>query len=460
MSEVVLKPLVTADASPSPFGSVADGASHYVKKVDHANNTMFDTAELRLLVERHLGGGTPPRLVATYWKGDIPWASVKDFAEDQTEITITQESISPAGLYASASNLIPEGIPLVCTRMAVGRAALPTVPMAINQDVKALFPATDVDPRHLLRLLHYVRPKAEAASVGSTVRGIRIQDYLSIAVPKAPSDEQPIIARVLDALDTAIRQTEAIIAKLKQVKQGLLHDLLTRGIDANGELRPSRSHAPQLYKQSPVGWIPKDWRLRPLGEVAEVARGKFTHRPRNDPAFLGGRHPFIQTGDVASAAGDYLSTYSQTLSDRGAMVSQEFPAGTIAITIAANIADTAILDRPMYFPDSVVGAVVAPVANIRFIELCIRRAKRGLDARAPQSAQKNINLQDLRPLLVAFPTRNEQDAIAAQYDVIQARLTAEDSTKTKLTRQKIGLMDDLLIGRVRVTALLNSTTAL
>jgi hypothetical protein len=72
--------------------------------------------------------------------------------------------------------------------------------------------------------------------VGSTVKGIRIQDYLDIKTPIADTDAQPFIACILDTLDTAIHETEAIIAKLRAVKQGLLHDLLTRGIDANGEL--------------------------------------------------------------------------------------------------------------------------------------------------------------------------------------------------------------------------------
>ena len=120
------------------------------------------------------------------------------------------------------------------------------------------------------------------------------------------------------------------------------------------------------------------------------------------------------------------------------------------------VSDTAILARPMFFPDSVVGAVVAPEHNIRFVELSIRRAKRALNARAPQSAQKNINLQDLRPLLIAMPSRGEQDSIAARYDALQARLEAEQVAVKKLLQEKSGLMDDLLTGRVRVTPLLES----
>src|SRR5690606_11966784 len=154
-------------------------------------------------------------------------------------------------------------------------------------------------------------------------------------------------------------------------------------------------------------------------------------------------------GDVAAAEGEYVSTFSQTLSDRGTSVSQEFPAGTIAITIAANIADTAILAIPMYFPDSVVGAVVQSVHNVRCVELSIRRAKSWLDARAPQSAQKNINLQDLRPLLLAVPCREEQDEIAIRYEALQSRLQIEVDCLNKYMEERAGLMDDLLTGRVR-----------
>ena len=121
--------------------------------------------------------------------------------------------------------------------------------------------------RRYLKVLQFIRPKAESQAVGSTVKGIRIQDYLSIPAHLAPTNEQPIIARILDTLDTAIHETEAIIAKLKAVKQGLLHDLLTRGIAANGELRPPQAEAPNLYKDSPLGWIPKEWGVKPLGEI-------------------------------------------------------------------------------------------------------------------------------------------------------------------------------------------------
>ena len=103
---------------------------------------------------------------------------------------------------------------------------------------------------------------------GSALRRLVLRDIRSVKVPLPESEHQRSIAQVLDTLDTVIHETEAIIAKLKAVKQGLLHDLLTRGIDANGELRPPQAEAPHLYKDSPLGWIPKDWEIAPLNAVS------------------------------------------------------------------------------------------------------------------------------------------------------------------------------------------------
>lgn len=327
----------------------------------------------------------------------------------------------------------------------------------LNQHLFKVVPAEGIDRSFLFHVLQASVAEMGKRTHGSTMKHIKrgeLREFF-VEIPRNER-EQRKIAQILDTLDTEIRTTEALIDKLEAVKQGVLHDLLTRGIDANGQLRPTQSDEPQLYKESPLGLIPREWEIQKLGDLAEVSRGKFTHRPRNDPAFFGGEYPFIQTGDVALAQGGYISSYSQTLSERGISVSQKFPIGTIAITIAANIADTAVLARPMFFPDSVVGAVVAPEHNIRFVELSIRRAKRALNARAPQSAQKNINLQDLRPLLVAVPSRSEQDSIAARYDALQARLEAEQISVNKLLQKRSGLMDDLLTGRVRITPMLES----
>ncbi len=307
------------------------------------------------------------------------------------------------------------------------------------------------------RFLYYwsmteaVRKKAEAFMIGSAgQQRVQASFFGYFRIPRLEEDEQLFAASILDAADEAIAKTESLIAKLKAIKQGLLQDLLTRGLDDNGQLRDPEMH-PEQFKQSSLGLIPRDWTLKTLSDLADVDRGKFMHRPRNDPRFYGGEHPFVQTGDVAAADGSVLNAFSQTLNARGASVSQEFPEGTIAITIAANIADTAILGRPMYFPDSIVGAIVRPPNVIRYIELWIRYRKNWLSAQAPQSAQKNINLETLRPLIIPVPNPEEQREIAKVYELLDSRIQSEEDYLSKLKAIKKGLMQDLLTGRVRVS---------
>lgn len=298
----------------------------------------------------------------------------------------------------------------------------------------------------------------EAQISGSAQPGLKSNFLVGLytELPESLS-EQSKIAEVLSKVDQAIEQTENLIAKQQRIKTGLMQDLLTRGIDEHGNLRSEETHQ---FKDSPLGRIPVEWKLLKLSDLASVERGKFTHRPRDDVRFYGGSFPFIQTGDVTSRIGRTVDSYIQTLSEKGKRVSKEFPKGSIAVTIAANIADTAILGLAMYFPDSVVGVIVKHPNSIRYIELSIRRWKPVLERMAPKSAQRNINLEVLRPLIIATPTPEEQEEIAAVYECAEAKHILLEKSREKLRPLKTALMQDLLTGRVRVTPLIQDTEAI
>jgi type I restriction enzyme S subunit len=281
----------------------------------------------------------------------------------------------------------------------------------------------------------------------------KLREYSAeeVALPDS-IHEQATIADILTTVDRAIEQTETLIAKQQRIKTGLMQDLLTRGVDEHGKLRSEQTHK---FKDSMLGRIPAEWQLLPLCQLARVERGKFTHRPRDDARFYGGEFPFIQTGDVTSRVGRTVDAFTQTLSHKGTTVSKQFPQGTIAITIAANIADTAILGQPMYFPDSVVGAVVYPPHNTRYIEMAIRSWKPVLERMAPQSAQRNINLEVLRPLTIMTPPAIEQGRIAQIYERAETAQEQLEESRKKLTSLKTAMMQSLLTGKRRVTPLLS-----
>ena len=425
------------------------------------SEALYEQRSLGDAVERHIGGGTPPRQVPSYWKGEIPWASVKDFSEQKGVIQDTEEHISSAGLHASASNLIPEKTPLVCTRMAVGRAALPVVPMAINQDVKALFPASGVSAEYLLKLMQYIQPLAEGRAVGSTVKGIRIQDYLNIPVPLAPQEAQPVIAQILDTLDTAIRETEALIDKLKAVKQGLLHDLLTRGIDASGQLRPPQSAAPQLYKASPLGWIPREWEALSLADVADLQVG-----------FAFKSEWFLDVGRVRLLRGDNVGYGSpewggvKYLSDEAA---QRFAGyllkeGDVVVGMDRTFTKTGSKfslvtreDLPCLLVQRV-GRFMPKLCSMGFLRQLTLWPIFQQDLLAQQKGMDipHLSKSEILSPFVPVPTACEQGAISDRMASFEQRITAESNLMAKLKSQKSGLMSDLLAGRVRVTPLLES----
>ena len=147
---------------------------------------------------------------------------------------------------------------------------------------------------------------------------------------------------------------------------------------------------------------PKGWPLKPLGELGELDRGRSTHRPRNDPAILGGPYPLIQTGEVANSRGR-VREFTQTYSELGLAQSRMWPAGTLCITIAANIARTGVLEFDACFPDSVVGFVPSSRTTTEYVQFLLFHLRGMLERNAPQLAQKNINLKVLRSLLVPVP---------------------------------------------------------
>lgn len=145
-----------------------------------------------------------------------------------------------------------------------------------------------------------------------------------------------------------------------------------------------------------------------LPELGEFGRGVSKHRPRNDPKLLGGNYPLIQTGDVATAD-LFINSYESTYSELGLKQSKMWKKGTLCITIAANIAKTAILGFDACFPDSVVGFNANEKTSNIFVHYWFSFFQAILEAKAPESAQKNINLKILSELKVITPPIEKQN---------------------------------------------------
>ncbi len=320
------------------------------------------------------------------------------------------------------------------------------------------------DPSFLFHTLmgKAVLEQANRHAIGSSYPAVTEKDVARFRVYSPPVGEQSKIAEVLDTLDSAIRGTEAVVAKLRAMKQGLLHDLLTRGIDANGDLRPPQPDAPHLYHQTPLGWLPKEWDVVPLGTLTlELAQGWSPDCPAE--AALAHEWGVLKTTAVVWSG--YQDHENKRLPEgMKPRPHLQVEAGDILITRAGPSSRVAVVAHvpatrdKLMISDKLYRLRVIPQQNPAFLALAMgstsvqREITKTISGMA--ESQTNISQSTLKPLPVPRPSRPEQDAIVQALQAQAQKLETEERLLDKLRLQKSGLMDDLLTGRVPVTPLL------
>ncbi len=238
--------------------------------------------------------------------------------------------------------------------------------------VKVLRPKIDAEVKYLYHYLRQLR-----LTEGGYDRHFKYLKRSTIVLPPLP--EQRRISKILDKADALQFKRRAAIKKLKELTQSIFLDMF-------GDPITNR----------------RGWPTQRLDTLGTLDRGVSKHRPRNAPELLGGPYPFVQTGDVANCDG-YIRHFTSTYSEIGLRQSRMWPAGTLCITIAANIAKTGILTFDACFPDSVVGFRSDDPATIEYVRIWMSFLQASLEDRAPESAQKNINLEILRGLNLPAP---------------------------------------------------------
>lgn len=404
-----------------------------------------------------VGGGTPSRAVPSFWRGSIPWVTPGEVSGEAAKLlNDTNDHISASGLAGSGANLLPAGSLLVTTRATLGARVINAVPMATNQGFKSIVFKKPEEASYYYHLFEKVKPELVRRASGTTFLEISGAEFGSIKVPSPSPAEKLNIAKILDALDTAIHQTEAIVKKLKQVKQGLLYDLLTRGVGANSELRPSYEDAPHLYQESLAGWIPKEWEATQLGAVTSWASGGTPSRAI--PSNWTGPIPLLTPKDMKSFE---MSDTSEHLSLTAAKVgSRVMPAETVFIVvrgmILAHSFPVVLASKPMAFNQDVKAVTAGQRLSGRFLAHWFV-ANSGYFLRKVTEAThgtKKLDMENLLGTPIGLPPLTEQIAIIERESAIDRQCKDESSYLLQLLALKAGLTDDLLTGRVRVTSLL------
>lgn len=364
-------------------------------------------------------GKTPARSTPAFWNGTNAWVSISDLTSSDKYISQTRECITDDAITRTGIKKVPKDTLLMSFKLSLGKVAITATDIYTNEAIMAFIDKEkyDVDIHYMY---HYFQAIDWTIGTNKAVKGVTLNKIVlsEKVIELPPINIQHEIAERMDNLNA--------VTKNLQHQLTLLDELVkSRFIELFGD---------------PVT-NPKGWKTNLLKNLGELNRGVSKHRPRNDPELLNGSYPLVQTGDVSNAD-TYIKEYSSTYSEVGLKQSRMWSKGTLCITIAANIAKTGILTFDACFPDSVVGFIPGEQTNQIYIHHWFSFFQRILEEQAPQSAQKNINLQILGNLSVMLPPlalQNEFTAFVEQADksklVLRQLLEKQQTLKAALMQE-------------------------
>lgn len=280
-------------------------------------------------------------------------------------------------------------------------------------------------------------------------------------LPKIEVGAQEKIANILQTIDQTITHTEALIEKYQQIKAGLMHDLFTRGIGADGKLRPSRDQAPELYQESSIGWIPKEWSLTNIDSIKEsIVDGPFgsnlkTEHYVSEPGVRVVRLQNIQSTKYNDKDKAFVSNRHANSLLRNRVISND-------ILIAGLGEERYPVGRSCLYPEGLPPALnKADCFRLRCIEkemtndfamyfLNTSIARTQVEKYNQGVTRSRINTGNIRKLTIPKPKLDEQFFICKRLNELARRIDVEIDVKHKLKKQKSGLMHDLLTGTVQV----------
>jgi len=408
---------------------------------------MFDTISLDQLAIFEMGQSPDSKFVVESDEG-IPF--LQGCAEFDT--------ITPNFIVSCIrpKKICKPGDILISVRAPVGDLNKADREYCIGRGLAAIRFKNGIDTNFGWHLLSYWATSLRVVAQGSTFEAIGKQELANLQIADIPLPEQRRIAEILDTIDEAIQKTEALILKLKAMKQGLLHDLLTRGLDKNGKLRDSRAH-PEQFKDSPLGRVPREWRVVSISEIASHVGSGLTPRGGSEVYKTSGVM-FIRSQNITFEGLKFEDIAFIDWKTHEQMQRSEVFAHDVLLNITG-----ASIGRCCPLPVGLGPTNVNQhVCAIRLPNPCREDAlylssvlgshigQHQIDVLNAGGNREGLNYQQLRSFVIPWPEKDERSKAANIIGAHETRIRTEEQYRDKLKLQKKGLMHDLLTGKVRV----------
>lgn len=311
--------------------------------------------------------------------------------------------------------------------------------------------------KHVLTSSHFDK-QLYALQSGSALKRIVLSDIKKLLVPYPCINKQRKIANILSTLDSLIEKTQALIDKYKLIKQGMMHDLFTRGVDENRHLRPSYEEAPHLYKESDLGWIPTEWKCERVGNYLASINQGWSPDCESEPAEQG-RWGVLKTTAVTWSGYDGAENKALPI-NLAPRPEHEVTTGDVLVTragpnsrvgVVAYVYETRsmlMLSDKLYrlVPNvKIEGEFLSLALSCDGSQSILSQRKTGL-----AESQTNISQSIVKDILIPVPSLPEQIDIARRVRKKDILISKEIDLLSKMKETKLGLMQDLLTGKVRV----------
>ncbi len=407
----------------------------------------WEVKKLGYFLNKIIGGGTPSRSNKEYWNGDIPWATVKDYATFNPKKT--QEYITEKGLKNSSSNLIPAKTLITATRMGLGKVSIYDVDVAINQDLKALFPNDSLDRNYLYHWFIMNEKYIESLGNGSTVKGITLDDLKALKFYEIPLEEQKSIANCLSTWDSGIEKLTQLIQAKKQRKKGLMQQIF------NGQLTVNNGQLERVENQE--DWL-KGWEEVRLGEIGETFNG-LTGKTKDD---FGEGSPYVSYLNVFNNNSITETTKFDFVQIKEGENQTRLKYGDLIFTTSSETPNEVgmsgvILFNPkqdLFLNSFCFGLRLANFEKIEpnFAAYLLRgkQFRKEMYKLAQGSTRFNLSKTGFRKINLIVPPVKKQTAIAKILQSADKEIELLEQKLSAMQEQKKGLMQVLLTGEKRL----------
>lgn len=382
------------------------------------------------------GGNAFPEKYQGNGSGDYPFIKVSDMERSGNERFVIRASnwISESVREKARIKLFPPKSVVfakVGAALFLNRRRILSKPTAIDNNLMAAVPKNDDNG-----FLYYLMQQIDLASIAQSGAVPSVNQAQMIDVPALiPSAiEQQKIATILSSVDDVIEKTRAQIDKLKDLKTGMMQELLTQGI----------GHTE--FKDSPVGRIPASWSVRAIGDLGRVVTGSTPKTINRDN--YGGSVPFVTPLDINSSL--YVQETNSHLTEKGLRETREIPENSVCVVcIGSTIGKTGITKKRCA-TNQQVNSIICNGNDPEFVYYLLTYHSSKIRAEAGTQAVPIINKSSFSALLVQFPPMEEQRDIGRTISSVDRLLIAEERRSKQLGDLKKALMADLLTGKVRV----------